>query len=108
MSFASDIANDWQNVDQTEAVTLFRRQASGGFDAGTAVSNALRRVQQKDEQIGLKAIGLVWHLWASQTGDPMPKYRDVIQDASGARWSVHLVEVQTWGTRYRCTCTKEV
>lgn len=104
---APSLANEWQFIQNTEAVTLFRRQAAGGFDgAGTRVGNAFRLVASL--VVDPKNVtSLDWLAWQSQTGAPNPKQADVFQDAGGTRWTIRAVDVQAWGQRFLLHTIKE-
>lgn len=107
---ALDVTGDYAVVDGTETVTLFRRQRTGGFDAGLSVTSCLRRVATRleIEQLGQVAmVGMVWHLWATNTGSPPPKIGDVIEDADDVRWTVSAVDYAVLSSRYRLVCVME-
>lgn len=99
-------------ADGLETVTLYRRLSPSTFDAGTTVTNVLRRAATREELAAagasLKQTGLVWHLWAANVAGPGPKVNDVVQDADGVRWSVLRADKQTLGTRHRLTTIREV
>ena len=104
------VGNEWKYIGDTEPVTLSRRLANGTFDAGTPVANAFSpgfRLEVSTGKATLAKDANVFVLWQNQTGDPAPKPSDVIQEASGARWSAVKVDVQAWGLRFVCDVIKE-
>lgn len=120
MTWELDIADDYEVFDNLEAVTYFRRKGAGAFDAGTAVSGALREVGSRFETqrkgSNVQQI-LGWNLPTVQVGSfefpapPLgiadPKVNDVIQDASGVRWSVVKVDCDTLQTRWYLQTVQE-
>jgi hypothetical protein len=90
-----NLDTDWQYLDGNEAVTLFRRQPSGNFDAGTVIPApfALRITSKRragsDPRLAQRY--LAWLLRPSSVGSPDPKVDDVIQDGTGTRWTVDEV-----------------
>lgn len=107
MNFAAIFNQEPQYLDNTEAVTLFRRTAEGTLDNGMAVANAFRLEVEKDSERGLVKNSLTWLLWNSQTNNPAPKKQDVIKDAAGIRWSILTVDIQAWGARYSIETVQE-
>jgi hypothetical protein len=56
----------------------------------------------------LKRASTIWHLWRSQIpGGLTPKIGGTIQDSLGSRWNVRMVQIQSFGNRFRCTCLLE-
>lgn len=109
-----DTSGFWEIVGNKETITYFERDTDAAFDptAGTTVTDAKRRAPTKLEQsLGgglLRQTQLVWHLWTEKLGSIVPKIGDVIEDSASVRWTVTLVEIQSYVQRYRLTCQREV
>lgn len=110
MNTSALFATEWKYIDNTEAVTLFRKLSDSAFDGGTSVANAFSPGSTKE--IGtsgklLTANRTQFLLWQSQTGSPNPKIADVVQDGGGTRWTIWKVEVQAFGARFLCDVKQE-
>ena len=104
MTFATDIANDYEVFDGTETVT-YSNVANGAVSSTDAtVPGALRRNVQKSQlggELALTPQDLVWHLpVATLTGTP--KVGDTITDSGSVVWNMLAVSKDTLGTRWRC------
>jgi hypothetical protein len=105
------VASDWKVVDGTEAVTYFSKTADGTFAAGVTIPNALRRNPSREQITAAGLLGKTavnFNVWQSQIGATVPKVNDRITDAAGFKWDVRRVEFQTFLSRYRLTCQREL
>lgn len=111
MNFAAIFNQEPQYLDNTEAVTLFRKTSDGNFDTGTAVANAFRITVDKDATATSKGAlnrnKLDWLLWISQTGTPAVKNGDVIADSNGIRWDIWHTDIEAFGARFYCKTVQE-
>lgn len=106
MTLAADIANDWQQFDGVETVTVAAN--------GTAIDDAKGLQSATDRMdiamlgsIGLEADTTVWTVWTATLGGATIRNGDKITDGDGNGWIVRQVSLKTLGTRFRCVCVKE-
>jgi hypothetical protein len=101
----------WKAVANREDALLYRRTAERAFAAAELVRDAKRRAPTKGEAPGgarlLRRQALVWHLWRQNTAGGEPKVGDVVQDWTGARWTVRAVDVESYEDRYHLFTLKE-
>lgn len=101
----------WHN---TEAVTFHQRGYTSGVetDTETDIANALRRALTQNDirtlELDATAVGCVWNLPASELDGTEPRQTDWIEDIDGENWLVRLASLETFGTRWRCVCVREV
>lgn len=107
--------DDWPLIDGVEAVTLFRKQPAGTFDAGVVVPHAVRVDRLKTAEMSgegrLMLRKLTWLLCpaeCSPAGQAPPKQDDVIQDGSAVRWSADSVRTYPLGSTHEVQTTQEV
>lgn len=109
MSFAEDIADDFDLFDNVQLVTWRAKQTNNSFVNYTSVK-ALRRAINTAPS---GATGKVfpkkarWHLKASSLA-VVPKYGDLLVEADGTTWTAEVVATQTFGTRYAIDMTRAV
>src|SRR5262245_55107114 len=108
-----DLVNDWQIMDDVEAVRLYQRLQGDAFGAGyVTVTAALGRETRRDDVLAAGLFGraaLTWFLWTATFSDQgaAPKVRDVIQDGRGGRWSILAATLEDLLGRYECLTVKE-
>ncbi len=105
------IAAQFLTAHGLETVTV-RRRSAGDVFADTTDVPALRRASTKQEHAvggggALAGTDTVFHLHAAALSDVPPRARDVILDASGVSYTIERVDVQTFGTRFRCDCVRK-
>jgi len=95
-----------------EAITVHRRGWTSGSETDTAysVANALRRaVDERDVralELDSTVMATVFHIPVSQISAE-PRRDDWIA-ASDGNWTILQVSKQTFGTRWRCVCSRQI
>jgi hypothetical protein len=109
----ADLGHNWRSVDGDETVTYFQRATESTFSPpqGTPVTHAKRFEATVADLLAagalLQDVGLIWWLWTGTT-QIEPKRSDVIQDKTGARWTVLRVVKEPFACSYELTTIKEV
>lgn len=119
--FTQQFADDFMTVDGLEVVHYQRYTETGvlvfditiGTEDDLEEPAALRRASAEDVLIHERLIDAsqitIWHTLTkiiTRTGIE-PRDGDVIIDNTLVRWVVGKIETQTFGVRYRFTCTRE-
>lgn len=103
-------ATIWHN---TEAVTFHKRGFANGeaIDSTVLIEHALRRqATQRDlmaVEVAVTAMVVVYNVPADEMGGLEPIKGDYFE-ATDANYSVLLAEKLTFGTRWRCVCSRQV
>lgn len=109
MTTTLDVTKDYLNWDNTEAVTVSLIRTTG--TTARTIANALRRaINRTDSQVAGVQIGAestAWNIAVDQmtTGDEI-KEGDTVTDADSVVWTVKIVALLTFKTRWRVVCTK--
>lgn len=112
-----DVSDDWEYIDNKETIDYYPKSDAAGQKI--RIPNCLRRAARKDFLPGTALANLttIWHVWCNQMPYSfIPQIGDHIITVSPANdcrfvpeeFIVDLVEVQTFRTRFRLSCSQAV
>ena len=108
MTLATDIADDMAGFDGVETVTLTDVSASTSDATVTGLRGPLsHREIMMNGPAGLEPDDMVWNLQANTTAI-VPVPGDTITDGDSVVWTILSVMKATLGTRWRCTCRRQI
>jgi hypothetical protein len=110
MSFADDIASDYELMDGVETITFTPRGGSAVTGVSALREPITRQTDIMQASIGHEQRGTIWNLWpASAVGMASADVKPgaTITEAGGTAWRVVSASKETLSTRWRCICVEE-
>lgn len=109
-----DVSTHAEFFHNTETVVLHQRGYDTGVevDTATTVANALRRALTPNDiralELDATQAGCVFNLPSVDLDGEEPQPLDYIADGTGVNWTIKQASFNTFVSRWRCVCVRQV